>query len=60
MFKFSETTGLTEAKFHVAPPLDREKMQSLLKLFRSFVVSHNCQYPGAGAFSRNFTTNLAP
>ena len=26
----------------------------------SFVVLHNCQSPGAGAFSRNFTTNLIP
>ena len=26
----------------------------------SFVVIHYCQPPGAGAFSRDFTTNLAP
>ena len=26
----------------------------------SFVVLHNCQSPGAGAFSRDFTTNLIP
>ena len=25
VFKFSETTGITEAKFHVAPPWDKEK-----------------------------------
>ena len=34
-------------------------MESLFKLFRSFVVIHYCQLPGAGAFSRDSATNLA-
>ena len=54
-FKLSDTTGLTEAKFHVAPPWDRDKMESLFKLLWSFVVIHYCQPPGAGTFSRDFT-----
>ena len=37
-----------------------EKMESLFKWFRSFFVIHYCQTPGAGAFSKDFTTNLAP
>ena len=58
VFKFSETTGPTEAKFHVVPPWNRGK--DGFKYFRSFVVIHFCQPPdGVGAFSRDFTTNLA-
>ena len=37
----------------------KEKMESLFKWFRSFVVIHYCRPPGAGAFSTDFTTNLA-
>ena len=33
-----------------------EKMESMFKWFRSFVVIHYFQPPGAGAFSRDFTT----
>ena len=58
VFKFSETTGPTEAKFYVTPPWDRGKDGKLIQ--RSFVVIHYCQLLGAGAFSRDFTTNLAP
>ena len=36
------------------------KMESLFKWLRSFVVSHYCQPPGAGAFCSDFTTNLTP
>ena len=59
MCKFSETTGPTEAKFHVAHVIG-EKMESLFKRCRSFVVVHYCQLPGTRAFSRDLTTNLAP
>ena len=36
-----------------------EKMESLFKLFRSFVVIRYCQPPGAGVIGRDSTTNLA-
>ena len=34
--------------------------ESLFKWYRSFVVLHYCQPPGAGVFSRDFTINLSP
>ena len=60
-FKFSETTGPTEVKFHVAPALDSGKDGKLIQMILviccySLILST----PGAGAFSRDFTTNLAP
>ena len=35
-------------------------MERVFKGFRSFVVVYYCQPPAAGAFSRDFNTNLAP
>ena len=40
--KFSETTEPTEAKYHVIPPCDGEKMESFFK----FVVIHYCKPHG--------------
>ena len=57
--KFSETTGPTKAKFHVAPPWDRRKDGKLIHMIEVIFAIHNCQLPGAEAFSRDFTTNLA-
>ena len=57
--KFSVPTGPTEAYFMWHLHGIGEKMESLFKLYRSFVVIYYCQPPGAGAFSRYFTTNLS-
>ena len=60
MFKFFfENTEPTEDKVHVGPPRDRGEY--LFKLFRSVVVFYfNFVSPwGRGAFSGDFTTNLA-
>ena len=54
--KFSETPRPTENKFHVAPPWDGEKMESLFKWFRSFVGIRYCWPPGKGVFSRALKT----
>ena len=56
----SETTGPTEAKFHVASPWYRGKDGNLIQMIRSFVFIHHSQPPVAGTFSRDFTINLAP
>ena len=56
---FSETIGLTEAKFHVEQQWDRGG-----KFFQMIPVicCSSIEYwpPGAGAFCRAFTTNVAP
>ena len=59
--KFSETTGPTEAKLHVEPPCDRGKDGKLIQMiYVTFCYSFLSIPVGAGAFSRDFTTNLAP
>ena len=60
MFKiFSETTGLTEAKFHVAPRWDRGG--KFIQMIPVICCSSFEYWPlGAGAFCRAFTTNVAP
>ena len=59
VFKFFfEITEPTEDKVHVGPPRDRGENYSNDSgqlLFFSLILSA----PGAGAFSRDFTTNLA-
>ena len=47
---FSETIGPMKPKF----------MWNHKRIGRSFVVLHYCQPPDGGAFSRDFTTILAP
>ena len=56
---FSETTGPTEAKFHVEPPWDRGRkfIQMVQVICCSSLLSTS---GGAGAFSRDFTINLSP
>ena len=61
VFKFfSETTGPTEAKYYVEPPWDRggKFIQMILVICCSSF--KYCQPPEAGAFTRDFTTNMAP
>ena len=57
---FSETTGPTEAKFHVEPQWDRggKFIQRIPVICCSSF--EYCQPLGAGAFCRAFTTNVAP
>ena len=56
VFKFfSEITGPTESNFHVEPSWDRGK-DGLGHLLLFIIVNLR----GVGAFSRDFTTNLAP
>ena len=52
--KFSEA----EAKFHMAPPWDRRKDGKLIPMTK--VISCYSLHHRGGAFSRDFTTNLAP
>ena len=56
---FSETTGPTEAKFHVAPPWDRGRkfIQMVHVICCSSLLSTSV---GAGDFSSDFTINLSP
>ena len=56
VFKLSETTWPTEAKFHVASPWDRAKDGKLIHLLLFIDVNPR----GAGTLSRDFTTRLAP
>ena len=56
---FSETTGSTEA-FHVTPPWERGKDGKLIQNDLGHFLKVIIVNPGAGAFSRDFTTNLAP
>ena len=57
---FSETTGPTEAKFHVEPQWDRGG--NFIQMIQVICCSsfEYCQPLGAGAFRRAFTTNVAP
>ena len=54
---FYKTTRSDEAKFHVAPPRDREKDGKPFQKIVLFIVIHFCQSTGAGAFNGNFTIN---
>ena len=57
---FSETTGPTEAKFHVEPQWDREgKFIQRIPVICCSSFEY-CQPLGAGAFRGAFTTNVAP
>ena len=58
--KSSETTGPTEAKFHVEPQWDRggKFIQRIPVICCSSF--EYCQPLGAGAFRGAFTTNVAP
>ena len=57
---FAETTGPTEAKFHVGPPWDRGRqfIQIVQVICCSSLLSTS--RGGAGAFSRDFTIKLSP
>ena len=60
---FSETTGPTEAKFHVEPPWDRgrkfiQMVQTGVQVICWSLLSTS--RAGGGAFSRDFTINLSP
>ena len=56
---FSETTGPTEAKFHVEPPWDRGR--KFIQMVQAICCSSWLSTSGgAGAFSRDFTINLSP
>ena len=60
---FSETTGPTEAKFHVEPPWDRGR--KFIKMVQAGVQVICCcsllsTSRWAGSFSRDFTINLSP
>ena len=57
--KFSETTKPTEA-FHVTPPRERGKDGKLIQNNLRHLLIVIIVNQGAGAFSRDFTTNLAP
>ena len=57
--KFSESTGPTEA-FHETPPWERGKGGKLIQNDLGHLLIVIIVYQGAGAFSRDFTTNLAP
>ena len=56
--KFSETTGPTEA-FHVTPAWERGKGGKLIQNDLGHLLIVIIVNPGGGAFSRDFTTNLA-
>ena len=60
VFKFSETTGPTEAKFHVAPPWDWGKDGKPIQIIKVISCYSLLLSPGPGTFSRGFATNLAP
>ena len=55
----SEITEPTEDKVHVGPPRDRGKIYSNDSGQLSFFILIEHQPPGAGAFSGDFTSNLA-
>ena len=57
--KFSETIEPTEA-FHVTPPWERGKDGKLIQNDLGHLLIVIIVYQRAGAFSRVFTTNLAP
>ena len=57
--KFSETTEPTEA-FHVTPPWERGKDGKLIQNDLGHLLIVIIVNQGARAFSRDFTTNLAP
>ena len=60
---FSETTGPTEAKFHVEPLWDRgRKFIQMVQVIScsSLLSTSGGGGGGAGAFSRDFTINLSP
>ena len=57
--KFPESTGPTEA-FYVTPPWERGKGGKLFQNDLGHLLIDIIVYQGAGAFNRNFTTNLAP
>ena len=60
MFKFFfEITEPTEDKVHVRPPRDRGKKCIQMIQVSCCYLFQFCQPPGAGAFSGDFTTNLA-
>ena len=60
LFKFSETTKPNEVKFHVAPPWNRRKDGKLIQMIKVICCYSLLSIPGGGAFSRDFSTNLAP
>ena len=54
---FSETTGPTEAEFHVERPWDRgKKFIQMVQIICCSSLLSTCR--GAGPFSRDFTINL--
>ena len=57
--KFSETTKPTQA-FHVTPPWERGKGGKLIQNDSGHLLIVIIVNQGAGAFSRDFTTNLDP
>ena len=57
--KLSETAEPTEA-FHVTPPWERGKDGKLIQNDLGHLLIVIIVNSGAGAFSRDFTTNLAP
>ena len=59
VFKFPETTGPTEAKFHVAPPWDWGKDGKPIQIIKLICCYSLLSSPGPGTFSRGFATNLA-
>ena len=58
--KFSETTGPTEAKFHGAHYGIGEKMESLFKRFRSFVVVNYYRTPEGTGHSAGVLSQIWP
>ena len=58
----SETIGLTEAKFHVAPQWDRGRkfIQMIPFICLHIVIIWGWGLFGVGAFCRAFTTDVAP
>ena len=60
VFKFSETTGPTDVKFHVAPPWDRGKDGTLIQMIKVICCYSLSSNPGARTFNRDVTTNLGP
>ena len=59
VFKFCETTGLNEAKFHVVPPWDSGKGGNILQMIYVICCYLLLSTLGAGTLSRDFTTRCA-